>query len=67
MSKLDDEILNQIRTLALTDTQKLIDLYIDKDKLKICLQRKGGKSFQQIANSMKMPKSTVRDKCKACP
>lgn len=66
MSKLDDDILKEIRELALTDTQKLIDLYIDKDKLKICRQRKMGKTLQQIAQAMQMPKSTVRDKCKVC-
>lgn len=66
MTKLDKDVYDEIRELALTDTQKLIDLYIDVDKLKICRQRKMGKTLQQIARAMQMPKSTVADKCKVC-
>lgn len=66
VSKLDEQILADIRLLALTDTQALIDKYCDPIKLKICKQKEMGKTLQQIANAMQMPKSTVRDKCKVC-
>lgn len=66
MSKLDEQIIEEIRTLALTNTQELIDKYIDINKLKICKQKKMGKTLQQIATLMQMPKSTIRNKCKVC-
>jgi hypothetical protein len=66
MSKLDDQIIEEIRMLALTDTQQLIDKYIDINKLKICKQKKMGKTLQAIANAMEMPRSTVQSICKVC-
>lgn len=66
MSKLDDEIKEEIRQLALTDVNKLIELYIDAEKLKICKQRKMGLSLQQIAIAMSMPRPTIQSICKTC-
>jgi len=66
MTKLEQDIREEIRQLALTDVDKFIEMFVDVEKLKICRQRKMGKTLQQIAISMQMPKSTVRDKCKTC-
>lgn len=63
---IDEQVIDEIRELALTDTQKFIDTYVDLNKLKICKRRKMGQTLQQIASAMNMPKSTVKDKCKRC-
>lgn len=63
---IDEQVIDEIRELALTDTQKFIDTYVDMDKLKICKRRKIGQTLQQIASAMGMPKSTIRNKCKTC-
>ena len=67
MTPLDQQIIDEIRELALTDTKKLIELYIDADKLKICRQRKMDKTLQQIATSMRMSKKKVWKVCQTCP
>ena len=66
MTKLDQEIIDEIRNLAITNPKKLIDKYLDMTKLQICKRRKMQQSFQQIANAMRMPKTTVYKICKKC-
>jgi hypothetical protein len=68
MAELDKSIIDEIRQIALTHPEKLME-YINFDKIKqdkICRQKQMGKTLQQIANAMQMPRSTVQDKCKVC-
>lgn len=62
---IDEQIEQELRELALTDVKKLLE-YIDVKKYKICRQRKMGKSLQQIANAMQMPRPSVQTICDKC-
>lgn len=63
----DEELNRELQLLAATDWQKfLATTGLDITTLKICKQRQRGKTLQQIANAMQMPKSTIRNKCKVC-
>lgn len=58
----------QLQALALTDWNKFSELIkLDTRKLDICLRRKRGKSVRQIAQALKMAKSSVGEICKICP
>lgn len=63
---IDEQIKREIQTMALTDWERFKELYLDMSKLKICKQRKMGKTLQQIANTMSMPRSSVQTICKNC-
>lgn len=63
---IDDEIKQEIQTMCLTDFERFKELFLDMNKLKICKQRKMGKTLQQIANLMKMPKTTIARHCEEC-
>lgn len=67
MIPLDKQIQDEIQTLCLTDFEKFKELYLDMNKLKICKQRAMGKTLQQIAKAMQMPKRTVANQCAVCP
>lgn len=65
--QLEQQIKDNLRNLALTNFDEFMQVVgIDMDTLKICHQRRKGKSLQQIANMMQMPKATIQYKCKVC-
>ena len=66
MTPLEEQIKNEIQTLCLTDFERFKEMYLDMNKLKICKQRKMGKTLQQIAQIMNMPKRTVANHCQEC-
>lgn len=64
---LDEEVKNELRQLALTNFDKFLEVTgVDLTTLKICKQHERGKSLQQIANLMQMPKTTISRRCKVC-
>ena len=71
MTRLEQEILDEIRDLAINDPQKLIEKYIDMEKLLVCKRRKMGQTLQQIAIAMSTPEYTPSKKkvwkiCQSC-
>jgi hypothetical protein len=59
------ELEQRVKELALLDTKELMK-YIDPVKLQVCDKRKKGLSYGQIAQALKMPRSTVQDVCRVC-
>lgn len=64
---LNPEIESFLKNLALTDWNKFMDVIgIDATQMTICVEKEKGKSWQQIANKVNLPKSTVRNRYKQC-
>ena len=66
MTKIEQDILAEIRELALNDPKHLIEKYLDIGKFEACVRRKKGQTLQQIAIAMGMPRTTIADKCSVC-
>lgn len=72
MTKIEQDILAEIRELALNDPQTLITKYLDIEKLQICKRRKMDQTLQQIAKAMSTPLKKISKKkvwtiCQTCP
>jgi len=63
-----DEIEKELREMAVTDWNKFKMITgLDIVQYTICKQKKKGTSIRAIANRMKMPRTTINDRCKKCP
>lgn len=60
------DIDKQIQEMALTHRDELM-AFVDKVKFTICMERKKGKSYNQIAIVVRTNKSKVQRVCKICP
>ncbi|MFA6060044.1 MAG: hypothetical protein WC756_17710 [Taibaiella sp.] len=61
------DLKEQLRELALLDMDKFLKLTgVDMVQIFVCKEKGKGKSFQQIANKVKLSKTAVRHRCKKC-
>lgn len=53
--------------MAIDDFEKFCQYAgVDSVQLKVCIERERGLSYQQIANKLTVPRSTVRNICEKC-
>lgn len=58
---------NKALEMALDDFEQFCKFAgVDKIQLSVCIERQKKLSLQQIANKLKIPKSTVNDICRRC-
>ncbi|KAA5532654.1 hypothetical protein F0919_17895 [Taibaiella lutea] len=61
------DLKEQLRELALLDMDKFLKLTgVDMVQVVVCSERAKKKSLQQIANKVKLSKSTVQSRCRKC-
>lgn len=62
-----DDLDKRLQELALINFEYFCVLTeVNKRKAFVCIEKAGGKSLQQIANKLHIPKSTIRDIVKKC-
>lgn len=62
-----NDLDHRLQELALLDFEYFCVLTkVDKRNAFVCIEKAGGKSLQQIANKLHIPKSTIRDIVKKC-
>ena len=58
---------NKALEMAINDFEKFCKFAgVNSNQLKVCIEREKGLTLQQIANKLRIPKSTVNDICDRC-